>query len=117
MNLLGRYKELRSQPRFDDYTDGQLAAALSTTLDEVRRLKRMHPEAEAQVLDRRRKGYADDLLQVDQALFEKAKAGDARAADLVYRRFENWTPKQADEALKRAPQHRTFAQLLEEEDA
>jgi hypothetical protein len=50
-------------------------------------------EIEREALDLRRGKYARHLAHVDHGLLKAAKAGDARAAKLVYQRFENWSEK------------------------
>ena len=112
--LMAQYKRLRVNPANDDTTDGQLAAQAGVTIDDLQEAKRMCPERMREVLEARRTLYHDELLEIDRALFERAKAGDTKAADLVYRRFENWTPKQAEADAKRNPTQKTFAQLVEE---
>lgn len=51
------------------------------------------PDWARAALDGRRAAYADVMLDVDRALFLAAKSGDTKAADLVYRRFDNWNPR------------------------
>lgn len=112
--LMQRYKGYRTNVSYDDYTDSQLAAQLSVTVEQLKEARRMCPEVMRQVLEERRGQYVDELLEIDKALFARAKDGDTKAADLIYRRFENWTPKQAEAELKRNPTQKTFAQLIEE---
>lgn len=54
------------------------------------------------IKDERRKKYSDRIAAVDLAMFKKARAGDTKAAELCYKRFDQWvdTTKQiiADES-------------------
>ena len=56
-----------------------------------------------EVLTERRKLYAKETVNVDIAMVKKAKAGDVRAIDLYYQRFDNWVPtsKQQSEDLSK----------------
>ncbi len=54
-------------------------------------------EIEAEALEIRRKKYSSHISEVDLALLKKAKKGDAKAAKLVYQRFEGWSEKQINE--------------------
>jgi len=37
------------------------------------------------------------MAKIDHALFRAAEAGDTKAADLLYRRFDGWNPKIVEE--------------------
>lgn len=50
---------------------------------------------EREALDIRRTKYSKEIAKVDGGLLKAAQAGDARAAKLVYQRFENWTERSA----------------------
>jgi len=52
-------------------------------------------QIEREGLDMRRGKYARYLARVDKGLIDAAMNGDARAAKLVYQRFENWSEKSA----------------------
>ena len=54
-------------------------------------------EIEKEALEIRRKKYSSHISEVDRALLTRAKKGDARAAKLVYQRFEGWSEKQIRE--------------------
>jgi hypothetical protein len=86
------------------------------SIEALKEWKNNNPSALAELLEKRRARYTEHLSAVDQALIEKAKEGDTRAAELLYRRFENWTPKQAEAELKRNPTNKTFAELIAEVD-
>lgn len=108
------YVKFRSDPGNDDTTDGQWCAQHKLQIDDLKDWKKSHPEALQRILDTRRAMYVDQLIEIDQGLLAKAKGGDARSIELAWRRFEGWSPKQADENSKRNPTNKTFAQLIEE---
>lgn len=45
----------------------------------------------------RRKRFAPDISEIDQAVMRSAKKGDVRAAELAYQRFDGWVPKSEQE--------------------
>ena len=108
------YLKFRKDPVHDDTTDGMWCAQTGIPIDMLTKWKHNNPHWAQEVLNHRRQFYAEHLKEVDAALLEKAKGGDTKAAELLYRRFENWTPKAADEALKRNPTNKTFAELIAE---
>ena len=109
-----KYISFRSDPEHDDTTDGMWCGQNGIPIGELLAWKTAHPEWSKLVLQERRSRYAEHLSAVDAALIKKALEGNTAAAELLYRRFENWTPKAADEALKRNPTQKTFAELIEE---
>jgi hypothetical protein len=112
--LLEEYLRFRKDPVNDETTDGMWCGTRRIRPEDLTRLKAAHPDWAQEVLDHRRKQYAEQLKDVDTALIEKAKSGNTQAAELLYRRFENWTPKAAEDALKRNPTNKTFAELIAE---
>jgi hypothetical protein len=111
---IASYLDFRSNPSNDETTDGMWCGQNQFSILELADWKSKEPKWAQHVLEQRRTRYAEQLSAVDAALIEKAKGGDTKAAELLYRRFENWTPKAADEALKRNPTQKTFAELIEE---
>lgn len=45
--------------------------------------------------------YAQHMPEIDSAVLKKAKTGDINAAELAYKRFEGWSPKQTNENINR----------------
>ena len=43
----------------------------------------------------KRKFYAQDILEIDQAMLREGKKGDTAAAELAYKRFDGWVPTTA----------------------
>jgi hypothetical protein len=97
-----------------DTTDGMWCGQMQVPVVWLEGMKRREPDWAKRVLDGKRGLYAKEMLAVDSALIEKAKGGNTQAAELLYRRFENWTPKAAEDALKRNPTNKTFAELIAE---
>jgi hypothetical protein len=111
---MNEYMEFRKNPDNDATTDGMWCAQRSVPLATLQAWKKARPGWAVEVLTARRSRYAEHLSAVDAALFEKARGGDTKAAELLYRRFESWTPKIAEENLKRNPTQKTFAELIQE---
>lgn len=111
-----KYIAFRADPANDTMTDGMWCGQNGVNIEALKAWKNANPSVMAALLEKRRSRYTEHLSEVDQALIEKAKEGDTRAAELLYRRFENWTPKQAEAELKRNPTNKTFAELIAEED-
>jgi hypothetical protein len=109
------YIAFRSNPANDHITDGMWCSQNFVPVEELRTIK-ASPDVAVEVLEKRRTLYAGELAEIDRALIERAKSGDYKAAELIYRRFENWTPKQAEAELKKSPGQKTFADLIAEED-
>jgi hypothetical protein len=108
------YCSFRMSLEHDATTDGQWCGQRGIDIQRLNAWKRAHPDTMKKLLEWRRERYAQHLSEVDQALIDKAKGGDTRAAELLYRRFEGWTPKAAEEALKKRPDQKTFAELVNE---
>jgi hypothetical protein len=114
--LRDKYIDWLAHPDNDDDTDGMFVGQVGAEHAQLKEVKLLYPDIPQKALDKRRQAYAAQLKAVDKALFEKAKSGDAKAADLVYRRFENWSPRIADENAKisGAGRTKTFAELIAE---
>lgn len=106
------YVTFRGNPENDEVTDGMWCGQQRQQPTLIAQMRSAFTNIDVDILTLRRSKYAQQLSQVDQALFDKAIAGDAKAADLVYRRFEGWSPKQADD--KPAAGSKTFAELIQE---
>jgi hypothetical protein len=111
--LYDRYVAFRGDPSNDETTDGQFVAQIGLSPAAVDVL-RASSETADRVLIERRKRMAKHLQEVDDGLLKKAKAGDTRAASLVYARFEGWTPKVEETNAKTAGGAKTLADLIAE---
>ncbi len=81
--------------RVDDKegTDALFCTSIGISLSMLKEIKRDFPNWAKETLEKRRKKYSERISKVDEALLRAAEAGDCRAADLVYRRFDGWDPK------------------------
>lgn len=92
-SLIDTYVLYRSNPDNDDKADSLFASTFGFSIKDLRKEKRLHKDWAKQVLEMRRARYSEDILGVDKAMFQAAKAGDTKAADLLYRRFDGWNPR------------------------
>jgi hypothetical protein len=110
----GQYLAFRKNPANDDTTDGMWCGQKNIPIDYLNDTKIHYPKWAQELLDYRRSRMAEEMLEVDKGLLAKAKTGNTQAAELLYRRFESWTPKIAEEAMKRNPTNKTFAEMIAE---
>lgn len=90
--------------------DGKTKQEIADTLDVDRKtLYLWNKKVDwAYVTAEKRKLYAQDVLEIDQAMLREGKKGNTAAAELAYRRFDGWVPTTAqlnldapDDELKR----------------
>ena len=111
------YSAFRSNPANDHITDGMWCGPRGLTVEALAQWKATHPEAVENILATRRSLYADEMIKIDTALLGKAKAGDPKAIQLAWARFENWSPRIEEEASKKAGgKTKTLADLIREGD-
>lgn len=109
------YVPFRSDPTNDHVTDGQWCGQNGLSIVELKAWKTANAKTMMTILEVRRGRYAEKLIEVDQALFEKAKQGDARSIELLWSRFENWTPKIEEAAARQGlGKNKTLADLMGE---
>lgn len=108
------YLAFRRNPANDETTDGMWCGQNRLQIEWLNATKNHYPKWAQELLDYRRSKMAEEILEVDKGLIAKAKGGDSRAIELLYRRFENWSPKIAEEAMKRNPTNKTFAEMIAE---
>jgi hypothetical protein len=109
-SLIETYILYRSNPDNDDKADSLFISSFGFSLKDLRKAKRQNKDWASKVLDARRKLYAEHILGVDKALFQAAKAGDTKAADLLYRRFDNWNPR----IVEQTNNYYNFADIVKE---
>ena len=108
------YTAFRTNPANDHITDGVWCAE-DFRIDDLIAWKLLHPAEMLSILEKRRSAYSDELIKIDQALLTKAKAGDPRAIELVWSRFENWSPKIEENNAKAGfGKSKTLADLIGE---
>lgn len=109
------YIPFRADPANDATTDGQWCIQNSLKIDLLKTWKLNHSEVMFSILEKRRSRYAEALIEVDKALFDKAKQGDARSIELLWSRFEGWSPKIEEQAAKQGlGKNKTLADLMGE---
>lgn len=109
------YIDFRSNPSNDHINDGMWCGQRHVDPDTLTIWKMQNPEAMMTILEARRSRYADELIKVDQALFEKAKSGDPRSVQLIWARFENWSPRIEEEQNKKTQgKVKTLSELIGE---
>jgi len=72
-------------------------------------------EIYAEALEVRRKRYAQNLLQIDRALFQSAAKGNPQSIKLIYQRFEGWVEKKEQKHTGDLTVRRVFEGEAEEE--
>ena len=109
------YIPFRSNPNHDSLTDGMWAAQNGLSITDLKNWKTANPAVMFSILEKRRGSYAEKLIEVDQALFEKAKQGDPRSIELLWSRFENWSPKiEENNAKQGLGRNKTLSDLMGE---
>lgn len=109
------YVPFRSNPSNDHVSDGEWAGRNELNIVELKNWKAANPKAMVEILETRRGRYAEKLIEIDQALFDKAKQGDARSIELLWSRFENWSPKIEENNAKQGfGKTKTLAELMGE---
>lgn len=93
MNIIDKYITFRSDPENDERDDTFFCTKYSVSLDSLIDLKKEHPLWGEEALKQRRVNYAEKTKDVDASILRMAKAGDAKSAELWYRRFDAWNPK------------------------
>ena len=83
----------KTNPDNDGKTESFFVSSFGFSLKDLRKAKRERPGWAKEVLELRRARYAEQIGDVDKALFQAAKCGDTKAADLLYRRFDGWNPR------------------------
>ena len=91
------YIQYRSNPDNDDKSDAYFCTSHQISLDELQELIKQDKKLQVDILKARRSTYAKRMKKIDAALFRAAEAGDCKAADLLYRRFDGWNPKIVEE--------------------
>lgn len=93
MEIIDQYIAFKANPGNDLKDDSFFCSDTGVSLLDLKREKRAHRSWAQSALNLRREHYAEKMVEIDKALFIAAKNGDTKAADLLYRRFDNWNPK------------------------
>ena len=93
MSLLEKYILFRSNQANDSQSDCYFCQIEDISLEELNEAKATSEKLWRRIVDKRREQYSERMLEIDNALFLAAQSGDCKAADLLYRRFDGWSPK------------------------
>jgi len=110
--ILQTYISFKANPENDGKKDTIFCQDMEVHNKELQRIKKENPNWRKAALDLRRETYAEQMTQVDQALFTAALGGDTRAADLLYRRFDGWNPK----IVEQTNNYYNFADLVKDSE-
>lgn len=97
ISVRDKYIQYRTNPDNDEKSDAFFCSTNCISLDEINELKSSDNKLYPDILKARRDTYAKKMSKIDAALFRAAEAGDTKAADLLYRRFDGWNPKVVEE--------------------
>lgn len=92
-DIMERYIEFRTETDEVAPEDSQFCSDVGISVDKLQVLKKENPDWMRQVLQKRRDSYILRLMEVDDGLFRKAVAGDVKAVELIYERWENYVRK------------------------
>lgn len=109
-SLIDTYILYRANPDNDDKADTFFASTFGFSVKDVRKAKREDKGWAKKALELRRERYAENIMSVDKAMFQAAKAGDTKAADLLYRRFDGWNPR----VVEQTNNYYNFADIVKE---
>ena len=108
--LIETYILYKTNPDNDDKNDSFFASSFGFSLKDLRAAKSARPKWANEVLEARRARYAEQIGDIDKALFQAARCGDTKAADLLYRRFDGWNPK----IVEQTNNYYNFADIVKE---
>jgi hypothetical protein len=91
--MLGRYIEWRADPNNKELDDSYFCTMNSVSIDSLLLAKSSDKEWARKCVAKRRENYLIRLLEVDDALFMKARTGDIKAVELIYERWEDYVRK------------------------
>jgi hypothetical protein len=97
--IVEEYISFRMQPTNDDTSDSIFCTKHNIALKTLKKiLQETKTDYKSKIVDERRATYKHRMLEVDDALFKRAKAGDVRAAELLYKRWDGWSDKLIDQS-------------------
>ena len=87
---------------FSEMTDAEQAKEIGVAVGTIGKWHKTQTKAFWENRESTMRGmYAKHMPQIDLAVIKKAKLGDTNAAELSYKRFEGWSPKQTNENINR----------------
>jgi len=99
MDIIDKYIAFKANPGNDKKDDTFFCSDAGVSLTELKKAKREYKTWAKSALNLRREHYAEKMVEIDRALFIAAKNGDTKAAELLYRRFDNWSPKNQEQNI------------------
>ena len=97
-DILSKYIEWRGDPESKGLDDSYFCTTNGISIDSLIIVLAADKEWPKKVLAKRRENYMIRLLDVDEALFMKAKTGDIKAIELIYERWEDYVRKKQSDA-------------------
>jgi len=91
--MINKYIAWRADPNNKDIEDSCFCSSNGISLDSLASAKSADKEWAKRCVALRRENYLIRLLEVDDALFMKAKTGDIKAVELIYERWEDYVRK------------------------
>ena len=91
-SIRDRYIQYRTNPKNDECSISHFATSYGYSVPEVKLALANDRTLEKDILEARRAKYAARMQKIDDALFKAAENGETKAADLLYRRFDNYHP-------------------------
>lgn len=104
------YERMVHDPDYEDWTQTKYSQHLKVSRPTLQAWNKKIDWST--VLEGKRQHYAQKIGEVDVSLFKKAKAGDVRAIELAYERFDGWIP-----TSKTIAENSTDSDLQKEADA
>ena len=93
MTVINKYIEWRADPENKGLEDSYFCTTNGVSIDSLLLEKAADKEWAKKCVAKRREHYLIRLLEVDEALFMKAKTGDIKAVELIYERWEDYVRK------------------------
>jgi len=113
--IIQEYITFKMQPANDNTSDALFASSRGVSFDTLKKLlKETKIDYRTEIVNQRRKTYAERMLKVDEALFIKAQGGNIAAIELIYKRWDGWSDKLIDASQH---QHFTFIDLVKKHGA
>jgi len=110
MDVIKTYITYKADPDNDSKKDTHFCQDHNISYRDLQLLKEKFPSWAKDALDLRRDAYSEKMTSIDSALFTAAAAGDTKAAELIYRRFDGWNPK----IVEQTNNYYNFADLVKD---
>lgn len=95
--IVENYITWRMNPDNDAADDAKFASDQSISKSSLEKiLTESDIDYESRIITERRDTYKKRMLDVDDAMFNKAMEGSVSAAELLYKRWDGWNPKSVE---------------------